>query len=167
MNIRKILDKVWLWVAHRFGTEKQMMPSLLYVDYKDVRPGRLYEWYGRIVRAVRNPEKVTTTYTIYPSKNMSQRAVELICCNADHLNFCDTHYATTHEPLGEALKQEAGVSVTEETEGKPCEKCCMLVLGLPCPGCDFSVYWEKVAEYKQHCTDQEAWGRAMQRRIER
>lgn len=166
MEKLRLIDRVWMWVAHYFGVEKQMIPSLHLMKAEDVKLNRPYEWYGRIVKAKRNYLKTVTEYTIYPSKEMSQEAVDLICRHTDELVIRDTMYTTTSEFLGEAMKKQPGVTVVEATKNTPCGRCCMQEKGLPCPcNCDFTKYWELVAEYKQNCTDQEAHMRMMQKRI--
>lgn len=164
--MKKFLEKLVLWVAYHFGAEKQMIPSLHTMPADKIVVGRMYEWYGRIVKAVNNPEKVKTVYLIWPNKHMSQQAINLICNNSDKLQMFDTKYRTTDVALGEALKADGSVEISEETTGDPCMMCCMNEK-LPCPACDFKTYWIKVAEKKQNCTDQKAWARMMKRRIDR
>ena len=166
-KLTKLVYRAWMWIAHHFGAEKQMIPSLHNINAEDVKLGRPYEWYGRIVKAKRNYLKTVTEYTIIPH-DMCQEAVDLICMHTDELVVKDTMYTTTNEYLGEALKKMAGVTVVEETKNLPCRLCCMQEKGLPCPcNCDFKRYWEMVAEYKQYYTDQEAYMRTMQKRINR
>ena len=166
-RIRTIIDKAWMWVAHHFGVKNQMIPSLHYIDIKDVKCGMLYEWYGRIVKAHKNPQKPIVRYYIYPSKEISQKSVDLICENSDNLIIKERCYETTDKKLGDALKRDTAITVVEDIENKPCDNCCMMQEGYPCPGCTFNIYWEKVAQYKQNCTNQDAWMRAMERMINR
>ena len=162
--MRKLLEKLILWLSCRLGTEAQMIPSL-HTNVNKVVVGRMYEWYGRIVKAVANPNEVKTTYVIWPNKDMSTRAVDLICKNSDKLQISDKMYRTNDVALGEKLKQDGTVEVCEETTGVPCELCCMSQYGYPCPSCQYKFYWVQVGKFKQYCTDQNAYMRVMEKKI--
>lgn len=166
--MKKILERLVLWMANHFRAERQMIPSLHTVPADKAVLGRMYEWYGRVVKAVRNPNEVKTLYYIWPNPNMSQRAKDLIINNIDRLQAFDTMYRTEDAELGEALKNDGSLEVSEEIKNKPCQMCCMEQNHLPCPlPCDFKKYWLQVAKYKQNCTDQEAYMRLMERKINR
>ena len=162
--IKKLLERVILWVAHHFGAERQIIPSLHTTPYDKIKEGVMYEWYGRIVKAVRNPMEVKITYLIWPNKGMSQQAIDLICKNTDKMQLFDTMYRTTDTGLGKALKADGSVEISEDIKGTPCHMCCM-DNNMPCPICDFRHYWIKVAEYKQYATDQKAYMRMMKKKI--
>ena len=162
--MKKIIERLILWVAGHFGTEKQMIPSLHNIPYDKRQYGRMYEWYGRIVKAVRNPRNVVVHYSIIPNKDMSQNAVNLLCQNCGRMTVKGEINETTDVGLGEALKADGSLEVSEDIEGKPCQMCCMY-MSLPCPQCDFTAYWVKVAEKRQNATDQNAYMRLMKRRI--
>lgn len=163
--MRKLLEKLILWLSCRLGTEAQMIPSLHTMPADKVIAGRMYEWYGRVVKPLKNPNKVETTYYIWPNKDMSTRAVDLICKNSDKLQILERMYRTCDDDLAEELKKDGSVEVTEETTGEPCSMCCMDKYGLPCPSCRYKFYWVQVAKYKQNCTDQDAYMRVMEKKI--
>ena len=158
------LEKLYLWFCHHFRIEKKAIPNLHGIASDAVITGRMYEWWGRIVKPEQNPNDVEISYIIQPDPNASLEAVNLVCNNFDRLTVLDKVYKTYDAKLAEALKQ-AGLFVEDMIKGQPCQLCCMSEYGLPCPECDFKRYWKLVATYKQNCTDQEAWNRAMIKRI--
>lgn len=164
VKMRNKLDSLILWFYHRFGIEKKAIPSLQGLKPEEIKEGKMYEWWGRIVKAVKNPVKVEVTYIIHPDPNASQRAIQLMVEEIDKLEVKDDYYKTSDELLAEELKRE-GIFVEDEVKDEPCKDCCMSIEGLPCPECAFRYYWKLVAKYKQNCTDQEAWNRMMIKRI--
>jgi hypothetical protein len=112
--------------------EGKLMPELKTLERKDIRVGRLYNHYGRVVYAHPNPEQVNIEYENEFGSVISEQEYNRL---ADEGKPCNIR----------------------KVSGKACSKCDFERLGLPCR-CDFASgrftgYYEVLQTRKQYSTN--------------
>ena len=165
------LYKALLWLIGWLRIEEKTIRLLKTVRADEVKEGQLYEHYGRVFVAERNPNELRCKYTIVTSPAMGAVSADLLVRHADELEVEKEGervvYFTRSMHLGEELKKRSDITVMEEWQGMACERCDLGNMCLPCANCDFRHTFRLLSQRRQNATNQEAWMRMMKKRIER
>lgn len=111
-----------------FHLEKRI-PQLRQMDARDLRPGRLFYHYGRIIYSLKNPKHHICKYRVVTTDGQTIETESK--AQADGYTRC-------------------GAMVDEINENTPCHLCDLRREGLPCCVCNMDVYFRKVDEFAQH-----------------
>lgn len=127
--MKKKLLMLLIRIARLLKMEERAIPQLNSVPQREVKPGRLYRHYGRIVFTHANPRKVKVEFV----NEFEGRITE------------ECYYAL--------LKKGRAVEI-RKTSGQACSICALKKLALPCR-CDFKKgiftgYYELIHSPKQY-----------------
>lgn len=161
-----------LWLIRLFRMEGHAIPMLKTVDPEEIRHGSLYEHYGRIFAARRNPKTVEVRYSVTADSQMPEAALRMVMKGLSDGVLCQEKresgvvYVTTDETVGDRLSCMPGLQVEQTVSGRVCAQCCDIWnLHLPCGRCDYRHYFKLVHQHPQNSTDQRAWLRQQARRL--
>ena len=112
----------------KFFHLERRVPQLRQMDYRCLKPHRLYYHYGRILLSYGNPKRHYFNYKVMQGEQS---------------------YVTSDKD--EAMNaQRNGALVDELHHNLPCHLCDIKREGLPCCVCSMNVYFKIVDEFKQH-----------------